>query len=147
MLKWGLAGVCAMVIAFCAIYAARKNDKERAFRYFFPGAPASVEVIQYCHEQNVFRKGTRAITFKVAPGDLERIIAAQGFTTVDVDSDPAHWRTDLCNSVLRSLRVKNPVISAELRCFQKETKSYSSRVFYDTNQQFAILLGFGQFDN
>jgi hypothetical protein len=80
----------------------------------------------------------------VLDSEFETLMRTADFSLIEIDSEPNHWRLDLCNAVIGRLVNQNIKITPEFSCYSKNSreKRQRVRVFYDKTQHVAIGICF-----
>ena len=140
-----LFGVFLMALLVWTNGCSRAREKERAFEQFFSSVPPSVQFIEYRYDRSVFGDGSYVLVFKCPEAEIRTWLGQQGYTTIGIETDPNHWRLDLCNSIVHRLVKINVKIDQTFDCYSKETNRKRVRIFYDKSKNLAVLLGVGNF--
>lgn len=149
--RWGFRFLVALapplLLLLLALRFAHIGPAElsQSFRSFFPFSPSSVKVLAFGYERTALGDGSYVLVFEIAEEDLHSLLNTNGYKLVDINSDPDHWRLDLCNSVVHRLTRKNVQILPNLKCYDNRTSTTESRVFYAPTNHQAIFLGFGRY--
>ena len=111
--------------------------------------PPSLKIIQAARERDILAVdgGTYVMTFQINRKDFDAISHAKNFNQVDIQSNPRQWQIDSCNSTIQRLGVTNTSIEPTFECYEKTTATNRARLFYNPNENIALVLGFGSFEN
>jgi len=103
-----------------------------------------MRLVAHGTERYVFGGGSSVVVFTVSDSEFESLMRATGFSMIEIDDDPNHWRLDLCNAVIGRLVKQNIKITPEFTCFSKNSSEtrQRARFFYDKKQGVAIGICF-----
>lgn len=135
----------SFLLSWMGYFPMGAQKKKQAFAKFFTVVPTSVEIITSGYDRDLSGHGSYVLIFRMPESELRELLEKQGFVPVGIETDPAHWRLDLCNSVSKRLVKTDIQINPSFDCFSKNNSTNSARVFYDKSQNVAILVAFGKY--
>jgi hypothetical protein len=130
------------------------NRNAVSFKMFFSEStlPQSFRLVASGKHRPIPRGGLYVLVFTIPRDELRALAESNRFVMVNPNHDPEPEREWLssCNRIIRSLVATNITISPKFEAYFKGHKgplinTNSASLFYDTNQELAVVIGRGTF--
>jgi hypothetical protein len=144
---WTAATIVCLIVLLG--YATSDARRKRAvpFEMFFSSSTISQSVrwVASGKKRPIIGGGSYVLAFKIPRNEVGNLATNNGFVAVNINDNPNHWRLSLCNSVISDIVSPNITITPEFEAYSKECVTNSTRLFYNANQELAVVIGFGTF--
>jgi hypothetical protein len=140
----GLLPLLVLVYALNYVHMSDSN-RARAIREFFSSPPTSAKVLAFGYERTALGDGSYVLVFQLSNNELNALLNREGYVVTELNSDPDDYQLSVFNSVLSRLTGTHVRIDPHSKHSTKRTASTDAHVFYDTDHQTAIFLGFGRY--
>ena len=85
------------------------------------------------------------LIFAIPRNEVRDLAASNGFAAININDNPNQWRLSLCNSLISDAVSPKFRITAEFEAYSKVSAINGTRLFYETNQELAVVIGRGTF--